>query len=340
MAARRRALPRGMASSTASAPVTPVLSISPVVLPAPGRPVDLEVRVSAPVTGGALPVVLLSHGHGPSHHLSSLDGYAPIAGHLAAHGFVVVQPTHLDSKRLPFRASDHPDAPLFWRSRADDMARILDQLDAIERSLPGLAGRVDRTKVAVVGHSMGGHTASLLLGARHRDGDGREVRLADPRIEAGVLLAAPGRGDALSAYAAEHYPFFATIDFSTMTTPALVIAGDDDPSPHLTGLARRSVRAGARPQGPGHAVRCRPRPGRHLRPRRRRDHRREPRPRGRRTAPDHRLPAQRASPRRPGLGSGAGRADQRRGAPGPRRVEVTARHAQRSVLFRYGDCHG
>jgi predicted dienelactone hydrolase len=223
-----------MASSTASAPVTPVLSISPVVLPAPGRPVDLEVRVSAPITGGALPVVLLSHGHGPSHHLSSLDGYAPIAGHLAAHGFVVVQPTHLDSKRLPFRASDHPDAPLFWRSRADDMARILDQLDAIERSLPGLAGRLDRTKVAVVGHSMGGHTASLLLGARHRDGDGREVRLADPRIEAGVLLAAPGRGDALSAYAAEHYPFFETIDFSTMTTPALVIAGDDDPSPHLT----------------------------------------------------------------------------------------------------------
>ena len=41
------------------------------------------------------------------------------------------------------------------------------------------------------------------------------------------LLAAPGRGDALSKYAAENYPVFSTIDFSTMTAPALVVAGKD-----------------------------------------------------------------------------------------------------------------
>lgn len=56
---------------------TPVLSVSPVVLTAPGRAVDLEIRVSAPVTGSDLPVILLSHGHGPSNNLSSLHGYAP-----------------------------------------------------------------------------------------------------------------------------------------------------------------------------------------------------------------------------------------------------------------------
>jgi hypothetical protein len=83
---------------------------------------------------------------------------------------------------------------------------------------------------------MGGHTASLLLGARLTDpDDGTEVNLAEPRITAGVLLAAPGRGgDALSAFAAEHYPFFLTTDFSRMTTPALVVAGDKDTSTHLT----------------------------------------------------------------------------------------------------------
>ena len=222
-----------MTEPTSSA--TQVLSISPIVLPAPGRAVELQLRVSAPVTGGELPILLLSHGHGPSNHLSSLNGYGPLAHAFAAHGFVVIQPTHLDSKTLPFRSSDHPDAPLFWRSRAEDMRQILDQLDAIERAVPSLAGRVDRSKVAVLGHSMGGHTASLLLGARLRDPrDGSEVSLAEPRIRAGVLLAAPGRGDALSAYAAEHYPFFTTIDFSTMTTPALVVAGDADGSPHLT----------------------------------------------------------------------------------------------------------
>jgi predicted dienelactone hydrolase len=61
---------------TVSTPAA-VLSVSPVALPAPGRAVDLQVRVSAPVTGGELPVILLSHGHGYSNNLSSLNGYAP-----------------------------------------------------------------------------------------------------------------------------------------------------------------------------------------------------------------------------------------------------------------------
>ena len=42
------------------------------MLPAPGRAVDLQVRVSAPVTGSELPILLLSHGHGPSNHFDVL----------------------------------------------------------------------------------------------------------------------------------------------------------------------------------------------------------------------------------------------------------------------------
>ncbi|MER5433502.1 chlorophyllase [Streptomyces sp. NPDC002588] len=216
-------------------PPAPVLSVSPVVLSVPGRAVDLEVRVSAPVTGSDLPVVLLSHGQGYSNHLSSLNGYAPLVNYWAAHGFVVIQPTHLSSRTLSL-APDTPGAPLYWRSRAEDMRHILDRLDAIEAAVPQLRGRLDRDRVAVAGHSMGGHTASLLLGARLTDpDDGTEVNLAEPRIKAGVLLAAPGRGgDALSEFAARNLAFFLTTDFSTMTTPALVVAGDKDTSTHLT----------------------------------------------------------------------------------------------------------
>ncbi|WP_267244087.1 alpha/beta hydrolase family protein [Streptomyces sp. PR69] len=224
-------------TSDALSSPAPVLSVSPVALPAPGRAVDLEIRVSAPMTGSDLPVILLSHGQGYSNHLSSLNGYAPLANFWAAHGFAVIQPTHLSSSTLSKTLDpDTPGAPLFWRSRAEDMQHILDRLDAIEAAVPHLDGRLDHSKVAVVGHSMGGHTASLLLGARLIDpDDGAEVNLTEPRITAGVLLAAPGRGgDALTESVAENWPFFSTTDFSQMATPTLVVAGDKDDSAHLT----------------------------------------------------------------------------------------------------------
>ncbi|WNZ09409.1 alpha/beta fold hydrolase [Streptomyces sp. 11x1] len=228
-----------MSTSTTTADTlsssAPVLSYSPVVLSIPGRPVDLQVRVTAPETGTDLPVILLSHGQGPSNNLSSLNGYAPLANFWAAHGFVVIQPTHLTSRTLSDHVADAPGAPFFWRSRSEDMSHILDRLDEIEKAVPLLAGRIDHTKIAVAGHSFGGFTSSLLLGARVTD-DGEEVSLLEPRIKAGVLLAAPGRGDVLNGPMADMLPVFRTIDFSTMTTPVLVVAGDEDDSRHFTDM--------------------------------------------------------------------------------------------------------
>jgi predicted dienelactone hydrolase len=220
-------------ADTLGAPA-PVLSYSPVTLPVPGRPVDLQVRVSAPATGTGLPVILLSHGHGPSHHLSSLNGYAPLANVWAAQGFAVIQPTHLTSRTLSHIA----DEPNWWRSRAEDMSHILDRLDLIERSVPQLAGRIDPAKVAVAGHSLGGFTAALLLGAGLTDPDTDDlVHLREPRIKAGVLLAPPGRGgDAYNGPMAQQWPVIGAVDFSTMTAPALVVAGDKDDPRHFTDI--------------------------------------------------------------------------------------------------------
>lgn len=209
----------------------PVLSYGPFTMQVPGRLVDLQVKVSMPETGDDLPVILMSHGHGMATFLSSLRGYGPLVDFWAAHGFVVIQPTHLDSAALGLREVDESEAPLFWRTRATDMHHVLDHLDEIEASVPGLAGRLDRDRIAVAGHSLGANTASLLLGMRALDpADGRETDLSDERVKAGVVLAAPGVGNDghLAAFAAENYPVFKNLDFSTMTTPALVVAGDRD----------------------------------------------------------------------------------------------------------------
>lgn len=215
---------------------TLVISISPVVLPAPGRVVDLQLRISAPVTGRDLPILLLSHGHGSSNNLSSLNGYAPLANFYAAHGFVVIQPTHLSSKSLAgIVDSKSPEAPLFWHSRAEDMTRILDGLNLIESAVPVLTGRLDRNRVAAVGHSLGGHTVGLLAGMRVTDPrNGQEVNLYEPRIKAAVLLGAPGGGDNLAPKMAQLYPFFKTTNFAEMNMPALVVAGDKDKNPNFS----------------------------------------------------------------------------------------------------------
>lgn len=211
-----------------SAP-TPVVSVKPVVLSAPGRGEDLQVRVSAPAIGHELPIIVFSHGFG-----WSLDGYGPLVDFWAAHGFVVIQPTHLDSRTLNL-SPDDPRTPLIWRFRVEDMKRILDQLDLLEASVPGLSGRLDRSRIAAVGHSWGGQTVSMLLGARVLDAHGEPGEdMSDSRIKAGVLLATTGKGGAdLTPFAAEYFPFM-NPSFADMSTPTLVVAGDHDQSPLST----------------------------------------------------------------------------------------------------------
>lgn len=213
----------------------PLMSVAPIAIDIENRPSTLEIRVTAPMTETALPIVVLSHGHGPSQYASSLYGYASLANYLAASGFAVLQPTHLDSMTLGLRGTDAPEAPLFWRSRASDVSLVLDHLDVLHPFVPHIAERLDSSKVAVVGHSMGGHTAGMVLGARPRDpATGEQVDARDERVVAGVMMAAPGRGgDALNPRAAHHYPVLRDTDFSAMRPPTLVVAGDQDHALHL-----------------------------------------------------------------------------------------------------------
>ncbi|MEV6102764.1 alpha/beta fold hydrolase [Nocardia sp. NPDC051981] len=220
--------PDTAARSAVPALTTPIISVKPVVLPVPERGDDLQVRVSAPTVGTGLPIVVLAHGYG-----ESMSSYDPLVDFWAGNGFVVVQPTFLDSRTLGLTAAD-PRYQDIWRVRVRDVTQVLDQLDRIAAAIPGLDERIDHDRIAVAGHSWGGQTVGMLLGARVLGADGQPgPDLRDARVKAGVLLATTGLGgDTLTSFAAENFSFM-NPDFDNLTTPTLVVAGDRDQS-HLS----------------------------------------------------------------------------------------------------------
>lgn len=208
------------------------ICVEPVVLPAPERGHDLQVRVSAPASGTDLPVVVMAHGFG-----LSMSSYDPLVDHWTAHGFVVVQPTFLDSATLALTPTD-PRYRDIWRTRVSDLTRVLDDLDVVLAAAPGLSDRVDRDRLAVAGHSWGGQSVGMLLGARviGMDGPAGEPgpSARDPRVKAGVLLSTTGTGAGdLTPFAQENFAFMSP-DFTDLDAPTLVVAGDADQSPLST----------------------------------------------------------------------------------------------------------
>lgn len=209
-------------------PSTPLdrqlVSVKPLTVPTTGRSVPLQVKVTAPIDGDKLPIIVFSHGNA-----WSMDGYAPLAERWAAAGFVVVQPTHLDSRRNRI-GFDDPRFASIWRVRIADLHAILDHLGDILDQVNGLPARADHNRIAIVGHSWGAQTTGALLGARVLDAAGTpDENFSHPAVKAGALIAATGTGDSLTPFAVEHLPFMRP-GYSTMTIPALVVAGGKDQS--------------------------------------------------------------------------------------------------------------
>jgi predicted dienelactone hydrolase len=160
---------------------------------------DLEVRVVHPASGDHLPLILFSHGAGGSRR-----GVTEIGRVWAAHGYVVVAPTHADSGALGRRPAEPAKArgsgagapaPVDLEGRVRDLVFLLDHVDLLEQKVPALKGRIDRAATGVAGHSMGATTAQLLAGARARG----TADLTDPRPLAFVALSPQGENDQLSA---------------------------------------------------------------------------------------------------------------------------------------------
>lgn len=194
-----------------------------VLLAFPALEKDLELRVTFPAGATApesLPVIIFSHGG-----RCDRDRYTHFADHWASHGYVVIQPAHLDSSSLPppkIRGMRMMIEAV--RTRRLDMVHVLDSLDEIGALVPGLAGRIDTSRVAAAGHSLGGGTALSVTGLVMVDpSNDTPFGFLDERFDALLLITDPGNS-----------PMMPETPWRVVALPTLVATGTND----FSGLVR------------------------------------------------------------------------------------------------------
>lgn len=208
-----------------------------LVLRDDARRKDLEVTVRFPVVGSGadtlFPLVVFSHGAG-----GSKAAFAALTTHWATHGYVVVLPTHSDSIELRRRHGEDLSRlavsldslltdvkPL---DRLSDIRFLLDSLGVIEQQVPALrtaagAGRIDRGRIGMAGHSAGALTTQMAVGVKLRPllpgSDPDALRsLGDSRIGAAILISGQGTTNRM----------FTDRSWSDLDKPMLVITGSRD----------------------------------------------------------------------------------------------------------------
>jgi pimeloyl-ACP methyl ester carboxylesterase len=141
--------------------------VASLELPFPALDKDLPLRIAFPESGGPYPVIVFSHGNG-----SSKDDYSAYSDHWASHGYVVIQPTHMDSTSLGFsmRNMNYEKMMAISDSRRRDMRHIVDSLAELERRIDGLTGKMDSERLVAAG----------------------EVDYGDDRFDALLLVSDPG----------------------------------------------------------------------------------------------------------------------------------------------------
>lgn len=157
------------------------------------RPIE-----SAQPAGGPYPLVLFAHGLG-----GYPEGYAEFLAAVASGGYVVVAPEFPRSSRFNPGGPDAGDTG----SQPGDLSFLIDTV--VERAADSqwpLAGMVDTTRIAAMGHSNGAVTVH---------GIGANSCCRDERIKAVIAIAGPPA------------PFNGEYDF-TATPPMLLVHGTED----------------------------------------------------------------------------------------------------------------
>lgn len=133
----------------------------------------------APVAAGTYPLVVFAHGFDVD-----VDTYTTLLSNLAQHGYVVAAP------EFPMTSSDYPGAADEGDvvNQAGDMSFVISAMTSIY-SVPGtVAGHVDASHIAVMGHSDGGVTAAAVA----FNSAARDSRITAAVILSGAMIDYPG----------------------------------------------------------------------------------------------------------------------------------------------------
>lgn len=178
--------------------------VSDLVLHDAARDKDLHVKITFPRADGKFPVIVFSHGWG-----GSKETYATLTRYWAEHGYVTIQPTHDDSMvlrmgqgpppgpRMGFvaRVAKDINDPQEWANRTRDISFVIDSFDEIQHDVPAFAGKLERSRVGVGGHSFGALTTMLIGGAMVTPaGQSQPETFSDPRVKALVVMSGSGPG--------------------------------------------------------------------------------------------------------------------------------------------------
>jgi predicted dienelactone hydrolase len=143
----------------------------------------------AKAADGPHPLVLISHGY-----QGNWRNQQWLAGELARHGYVVAAPNHPGTSTFDRRPSE---AAKLWQ-RPHDISRVIDALIAD----PALTGGIAASRIAAIGHSLGGWTVIEIAGGRFEADRLRADCKAQAALSACTVFAAIGAGgDALAAAA-------------------------------------------------------------------------------------------------------------------------------------------
>ena len=174
--------------------------VYPVIVDRPDRLIPLPLRITWPSGEGPYPLIVFSQGA-----VCPKNMYASVTDHWTSHGYVTIVPVHIDSESNGFGFQDLAGTDLVVE-RIKDMKYVLNSLDQIEGSVQGLTGKIDRSQIAVSGHSFGGQIALALTGLEMLDTQSSEpVDMTDSRYKVAVVLSGVGQlpnmaPDAFSRY--------------------------------------------------------------------------------------------------------------------------------------------